>query len=78
MALRKAFVSGGHVYCQPRREDRDVAMCFGCRRLREVNDRSSPPFIQCDVTDMPQADANDPRFVEWWYAHHRRGPSAHG
>jgi len=77
MAERKAFVSGGHVYCQLRKEDRDVVECFGCIRLREVNDRSSPPFILCDATDLPERGANDPQFVEWWYTHHRRGPSAH-
>ncbi len=73
MAEQNAFVSGGHVYCQLRHEDRDVAECFGCDRLRRVNDKSSPPFVVCDVPDLPHAGVGDPGFVEWWYAHHRRG-----
>lgn len=73
MREMKAYVAGGHVFCQVNREDRDVEQCFGCRRLVRVNDVSSPPFIICDATDMPETTGGDPLLVEWWYRHHRRG-----
>jgi hypothetical protein len=69
----KAFISGGHVYCQLRHEDRDVTLCFGCERLKELDKRTSPPYIVCDLLEVPEIAANDPQFIEWWYQHHRRG-----
>ena len=67
----RAFVAGGHVYCHARRADRDVSDCLDCERLLHVDEKSSPPYIVCDV-DEADASAQDPLFVEWWYRHHRR------
>jgi len=68
----KAYVSGGHVFCRIRREDVDVGTCFGCDRLRKVDEKSSPPYLVCELKSVPMEVAEDPLFVEWWFQHHRR------
>ena len=72
MNERRTYVAGGHVFCQQERADIDVEQCFDCSRLRRVNDTASPPYLLCDVTDLPEAGAEDPLFLEWWFQHHRR------
>jgi hypothetical protein len=66
-----AYVSGGHVFCQVDRVDRDVQFCVGCQRLKQVNEKSSPPYIVCDLKDVSQSASVDPQFVVWWFEHHR-------
>jgi hypothetical protein len=68
----RAYVSGGHVYCRLDHEDRDIDQCFGCSRLKRVDEKSSPPYIVCDVKGVAETAVGDPLFVEWWYQHHRR------
>jgi predicted secreted hydrolase len=72
MSEVRSFVAGGHVYCHFDRADKDVSECFGCSRLRRVHERASPPFIVCELEEIPKDLANDPQFIEWWYQHHRR------
>jgi hypothetical protein len=72
MAERKVYVSGGHVYCQVAHADRDIEECFGCRRLKQLNDRASPPYVLCDTASLPGDAITDPEFMQWWYQHHRR------
>jgi len=72
VAEARTYVAGGHVYCQLVRSDRDVAECFECRRLRRIDEKHSPPYIVCDLEEIPASAASDPSFVEWWYRHHRR------
>jgi hypothetical protein len=69
----KVYVAGGHVYCPIHRDDRDVLLCAGCARLRKVDERSSPPFIVCELDDPSLETVADPGYAEWWYQHHRRG-----
>lgn len=71
MAEVKAYISGGHVYCVVHQADRDIAECLRCERLMELDKRSSPPYIVCDVAGGARPLAQDPHFVEWWYSHHR-------
>ncbi len=71
MAEVRAYVSGGHVFCQVDRMDRDVEHCITCQRLKQVNDKSSPPYIVCDVKDVRSPASGEPLFAEWWFEHHR-------
>ncbi len=71
MADVRAYIAGGHVYCHPYREDRDVADCLRCEQLMELNARSSPPYIVCDAEPAARPLSEDPNFVEWWHQHHR-------
>lgn len=66
--LGRVYLAGGHVYCASRRDDGDISDCLGCRSLKELNVRSSPPYIVCDSAE----GAADPFYVSWWHQHHRR------
>lgn len=72
MAEVQAPIVGGHVYCRVRHGDIDITTCLACDRLLAVHDRTSPPYLVCQVDDVDLA-APDQHFVEWWYQHHRRG-----
>ena len=72
MSEHMAYVAGGHVFCPVQRADVDVDQCFGCQRLRRINDTASPPYVLCDARDLLQQGAPDPLFVEWWFQRHRR------
>ncbi|HEY6957542.1 MAG TPA: hypothetical protein VI814_01825 [Candidatus Limnocylindria bacterium] len=65
-------VIGGHVYCRARHADTDVSVCVTCERMHELRDRTSPPYVVCQIDDLEMAEP-DPHFVAWWYEHHRRG-----
>lgn len=65
-------VVGGHVYCRVRHADADVSLCIACDRLRALQDKTSPPYVVCRIDELEMAEP-DPRFVEWWYEHHRQG-----
>lgn len=65
-------IIGGHVYCRERHADTDVSVCITCDRMRALQDRTSPPYVVCEVGEL-ELDAPDPRFVAWWYEHHRPG-----
>ncbi len=60
------------MYCPVARVDRDVSDCLACERLRQVHEQHSPPYLVCDLDEIPEEAATDPLFVEWWYQHHRR------
>ncbi len=72
MAEVRAYVAGGHVYCPLARLDRDVSDCLACERFRQIDEKHSPPYLVCDLEEIPQDAGTDPLFVEWWYQHHRR------
>ena len=68
----RSYLSGGHVYCRMRGTDLDVDECLSCPSLKELNDRTSPPYIVCDrLGEAPSRDV-DRGYTEWWYQHHRR------
>ncbi len=72
MGETQSPVIGGHVYCRRRHGDADVSECVTCEYLRELHDRTSPPFVVCEVDALDMQEP-DPHFIEWWYQHHRRG-----
>ncbi len=71
MSMVRAYIAGGHVYCQVDQRDQDVALCQGCPRMAELNDRSSPPYIACRIDPSTEAGP-DRGFLAWWFQHHRR------
>lgn len=72
MSEIRSYVAGGHVYCRFKRADMDVSECLGCARLKELNDRSSPPFLLCEDRDIPGTVLEGREFAQWWFQHHRR------
>ena len=74
MNERRAYIAGGHVYCREKQRDEDVMNCLDCPRLADVNERTSPPYIVCELSHQVGGIFNeDPGFNQWWYRHHRRG-----
>lgn len=74
MNQRRAYVAGGHVYCREKLRDQEVLLCLDCPRLVEMNKRSSPPYIVCELSHQVGGTfSDDPGFREWWHRHHRRG-----
>lgn len=69
MADVRTYVSDGQVQCPVDLVDRDVEHCFRCQRLKRVNDKTSPPYIVCDVKEVRRPAGGDPPFVE--FEHHR-------
>ncbi len=70
---RRAYLAGGHVYCRVRREDMDIADCRGCERLVEIQLKSSPPYLVCDLSGH-RIDDDEAIYASWRYRHHRRLP----
>ncbi|HEV8229929.1 MAG TPA: hypothetical protein VGQ86_08230 [Candidatus Limnocylindria bacterium] len=66
------YLSGGHVYCPLRREDTDIESCLGCGSLKNVDVRSSPPFIVCDPPRASASLESDALYMSWQLQHHRR------
>jgi len=74
MNERRAYIAGGHVYCREHGRDQDIDECAGCPRLATLNEKSSPPYIVCDLSrHVGGIFDEDPGFTQWWYQHHRRG-----